>query len=53
MDLLRACDELKAVVHTAQLLIAQWEDNPTDGAALEEQLTDLASELKRIQGDAA
>ena len=49
MDLLQAADELKAVVHTAQILIAAWQEDPDNYSVIEEHLTDLASELKRIE----
>ena len=49
MDLLQAADELKNVVHTAQILIAAWEEDPDNYSVIEEHLTDLASELKRIE----
>lgn len=48
MDLLQACDELKNVLHAAQLLVSAWEDDPDDYASIKEHLTDLASELRRI-----
>ena len=51
MDLLQACDELKAVVHTAQILVDAWEEDPDNYSVLEDHLKELASELKRIQGD--
>ena len=49
MDLLQAADELRNVVHTAQILIAAWEEDPDNYSVIEEHLTDLASELKRIE----
>ena len=49
MDLLQAADELKSVVHTAQILIAAWEEDPDNYSVIEEHLTELASELKRIE----
>ena len=49
MDLLQAADELKAVVHKAQILIAAWEEDPDNYSVIEEHLTELASELKRIE----
>ena len=49
MDLLQACDEMKSVIHTAELLVSAWEDDKDDYAAIKEHLTDLASELRRIE----
>ena len=49
MDLLSAADELKNVVHTAQLLVNAWQEDPDNYSALQEHLTELASEFKRIQ----
>ena len=49
MDLLQACDELKSVIHTAELLVSAWEDDEDNYAAIKEHLTDLATELRRIE----
>ena len=49
MDLLQACDEMKSVIHTAELLVSAWEDDEDNYAAIKEHLTDLASELRRIE----
>ena len=59
MDLLDACNELRNVIHTAQILVSTWEDRANsagasftdkdDYSAIEEHLTDLASELRRIE----
>ena len=51
MDLLKACDELKAVVHTAQTLVDAWEEDPDNYSVLEEHLKELAIEVRRIQGE--
>ena len=48
MELLKACDELKAILHRAEILVSAWEEDPDNYSALEEHLTDLASEFKRI-----
>ena len=49
MDLLKACDEMKSVIHSAEILVSAWEDDEDNYAAIKEHLTDLASELRRIQ----
>ena len=51
MDILKACDDLKAVVHTAQLVVDAWREDQDDYSALKEKLEELESELVRIQED--
>lgn len=50
MDLLEACDELKAIVHTAELVVRTYEDDPDNYSAIKEHLEELASEFKRVGG---
>jgi hypothetical protein len=40
---------LKNVVHTAQLLVAAWEEDPDNYSVITDHLAELAAELKRIQ----
>ena len=49
MDLLEALDELKSVIHSAEILVSAWEDDEDNYAAIKEHLIDLASELRRIE----
>lgn len=51
MDLLKACDEAKAVIHSAMLVVDAWRQDPDNYSALEQALTELESELKRIEED--
>ena len=51
MDLLRACDELKNVVHTAELVVEAWRSDPDDYSELKDRLEELESELERISKD--
>ena len=51
MDLQRACDELRTVIGRAEKLVAAWKEDPDNYSVLEEHLTDLSSELKRISED--
>lgn len=48
MDLQRTCDELKAIIGTAEMLVNAWEEDPDNYSVLEEHLTKLAAEFKRI-----
>mgnify|MGYP001475190592 CR=1 FL=1 len=50
MDLLKACDELKAIVHTAELVVRTYEEDPDNYSAIKEYLEELASEFKRVGG---
>lgn len=49
MDLLKACDEAKAVIHSAQLVVEAWREDPDNYSALEQALTELESELLRVE----
>ena len=51
MDLLKACDELKAVVHTAQLVVDAWRTDPDGYAELKDKLEVLEAELVRVNED--
>ena len=48
MDLQRACDELKNIIGTAEMIAVAWEKDPDNYAVLEDHLNDLVSEFKRI-----
>ena len=50
MDLLKAWDELKAIVHTAELVVRTYEEDPDNYSAIKEYLEELASEFKRVGG---
>ena len=47
MDLLRACDEMKCFIETAQKLIESWEADPDNYSKLEEGLTAMKEELAK------
>ena len=49
MDLLRACDEIKDFIKTAQKLIDTWEEDPDNYSKLEEGLTAMRAELAKFQ----
>ena len=49
MDLLRACDEMKGFIETAQKLIETWEADPDNYSKLEEGLAALKAELKQFK----
>ena len=51
MDLLKACDELKAVVNSAQLVVNAWRTDPDDYSELKDKLEELEFELIRIGHD--
>ncbi len=51
MNLLEACDELKAIVHTAAILVSTYEEDPDNYSAIKEHLEELASEFKRLDGE--
>ena len=49
MDLLRACDEMKDFIETAQKLIENWEADPDNYSKLEEGLTEMKAELEKFK----
>ena len=49
MDLLRACDEMKGFIETAQKLIETWEADPDNNSKLEEGLAAMNAELKKFK----
>ena len=49
MDLLRACDEMKGFIETAQKLIETWEADPDNYSKLEESLAAIKAELKKFK----
>ena len=49
MDLLRACDEMKGFIETAQRLIESWEADPDNYSKLEEGLAAMKAELEKFQ----
>ena len=49
MDLLRACDEMKDFIKTAQKLIETWEADPDNYSMLEEGLTAMKAELEKFK----
>ena len=49
MDLLRACDEMKGFIETAQKLIETWEADPDNYSKLEEGLAALKAELNQFK----
>ena len=49
MDLLRACDEMKSFIETAQTLIETWDEDPDNYSKLEEGLTAMKAELAKFE----
>ena len=49
MDLLRACDEMKGFIETAQKLIESWEADPDNYSKLEEGLAAMKAELEKFK----
>ena len=47
MDLLKACDEMKVFIETAQKLVDAWDADPDNYSQLEEGLTALKAELEK------
>ena len=47
MDLLKACDEMKDFIETAQKLVDAWEADPDNYSQLEEGLTALKAALEK------
>ena len=49
MDLLKACDELKGFIETAQKLVDAWDSDPDNYSQLEEGLSALKAELEKFK----
>ena len=47
MDLLKACDEMKGFIETAQKLVDAWDADPDNYSQLEEGLTALKAALEK------
>ena len=49
MDLLKACDEMKDFIGTAQKLVDAWDADPDNYSQLEEGLSALRAELEKFK----
>ena len=49
MDLLKACDEMKRLIETAQKLVDAWDAGPDNYSQLEEGLSALKAELEKFK----
>ena len=49
MDLLRACDEMKVFIETAQKLIETWEQDPDNYSKLEDGRNAMKAELEKFK----
>ena len=49
MDLLKACDEMKGFIETAQKLVDAWDADPDNYSQLEEGLSALKAELEKFK----
>ena len=49
MDLLKACDEMKGFIKTAQKLLEAWDADPDNYSQLEEGLVALKAELDKFK----
>ena len=49
MDLLKACDEMKGFIETAQKLVEAWDADPDNYSQLEEGLSALKAELEKFK----
>ena len=49
MDLLKACDEMKDFIRTAQKLVDAWDADPDNYSQLEEWLSALKAVLEKFQ----
>ena len=49
MDLLKACDEMKGFIETAQKLADAWDADPDNYSQLEEGLAALRAELEKFK----
>ena len=51
MDLLKACDEMKGFIETAQKLVDAWDADPDNYSQLEEGLSALKAELEKFKDE--
>ena len=49
MDLLKACDEMKGFIVTAQKVVDAWDADPDNYSQLEEGLSALKAELEQFK----
>ena len=49
MDLLKACDEMKGFIETAQKLVEAWDADPDNYSQLGEGLSALKAELDKFK----
>ena len=49
MDLLKACDEMKSLIETAQKLVDAWDADPDNYSQMEEGLSALKAELEKFK----
>ena len=49
MDLLKACDEMKGFIETAQKLVEAWDVDRDNYSQLEEGLSALKAELEKFK----
>ena len=49
MDLLKACDEMKGFIETAQKLVEAWDADPDNYSQLEDGLSALKAELEKFK----
>ena len=49
IDLLKACDEMKDFIETAQKLVDAWDADPDNYSQLEEGLSALKAELEKFK----
>ena len=49
MDLLKACDEMKGFIETAQKLVEAWGADPDNYSQLEDGLSALKAELEKFK----
>ena len=49
MDLLKACDDMKGFIETAQKLVDAWDADPDNYSQLEEGLSALKAELEKFK----
>ena len=49
MDLLKACDEMKVFIETAQKLVDAWDEDPDNYSQLEEGLSALKDEVEKFK----
>ena len=47
MDLLKACDEMRVFIETAQKLVDTWDTDPDNYSQLQEGLTALKAALEK------